>query len=81
MHRYGDKLSSVLDIKYKHPTKFAASATASLLGATAHVEGISKDKKFTYLAGARYKTNQYLLNALETKGKLYACFCRFSIAC
>jgi hypothetical protein len=66
--RYGDKLSSVLDIRYKHPVKFAASATASLLGATAHIEGISKDKRFTYLAGARYKTNQYLLNALETKG-------------
>lgn len=66
--RYGDKLSSVLDIKYKHPTKFAASASASLLGAAAHVEGISKNKKFTYLAGARYKTSQYLLNALETKG-------------
>jgi len=66
--KYGDKLSSVLDIKYKHPTKFAASATASLLGATAHIEGTSKDKKFTYLAGARYKTNQYLLNAMETKG-------------
>ena len=66
--KYGDKLSSVLDIKYKHPSKFAASATASLLGATAHIEGVSKDKKFTYLAGARYKTNQYLLNAMETKG-------------
>ena len=66
--RYGDKLSSVLDIKYKHPTKFAASATASLLGASAHIEGATKNKKFTYLAGARYKTNQYLLNSLETQG-------------
>jgi len=66
--RYGDKLSSVLDIKYKRPTQFAASATASLLGASAHLEGVSKNKKFTYLAGSRYKTNQYLLNALETKG-------------
>ena len=66
--KYGDKLSSVLDIRYKHPTKFAASATASLLGATAHMEGTSKNKRFTYLAGARYKTNQYLLNAMETKG-------------
>ncbi len=66
--RYGDKLSSVLDIKYKQPTKFEASATASLLGASAHVEGISKNRKFTYLAGTRYKTNQYLLNTLDTKG-------------
>ncbi len=75
--KYGDKLSSVLDIKYKHPTKFAASATASLLGATAHVEGTSKDKRFTYLAGARYKTNQYLLNALETQGNYMPVFVDF----
>ncbi|HNW55102.1 MAG TPA: carboxypeptidase-like regulatory domain-containing protein, partial [Bacteroidales bacterium] len=47
--RYGDKLSSVLDIKYKRPTSFAASATASLLGASAHVEGTGLKKKFTYL--------------------------------
>jgi len=72
--RYGDKLSSVLDIKYKRPVKFAASATASLLGATAHVEGATKNNKFTYLAGARYKTNQYLLNALETQGSYMPVF-------
>jgi hypothetical protein len=75
--RYGDKLSSVLDIRYKHPTKFAASATASLLGATAHLEGVSRDKRFTYLAGARYKTNQYLLNAMETKGNYKPVFVDF----
>lgn len=75
--RYGDKLSSVLDIKYKRPSKFAASATASLLGATAHIEGISKNKRFTYLAGSRYKTNQYLLNALETKGSYKPVFIDF----
>lgn len=66
--RYGDKLSSVLDIRYKRPTQFAASVTASFLGATSHVEGISKNKKFTYLVGARYKTNEYLLNSLQTQG-------------
>jgi len=75
--RYGDKLSSVLDIKYKHPTKFAASATASLLGASAHMEGISKNKQFSYLAGARYKTNQYLLNTLDTKGSYKPVFVDF----
>jgi len=75
--RYGDKLSSVLDIKYKHPTTFAASATASLLGASAHVEGVGKNKKFTYLAGARYKTNQYLLNSLEIKGNYMPVFLDF----
>ena len=72
--RYGDKLSSVLDIKYKRPTTFAASATASLLGASAHVEGTGMKNKFTYLAGARYKTNQYLLNSLETKGNYMPVF-------
>jgi len=75
--RYGDKLSSVLDIKYKQPTKFAASAVASLLGASAHVEGATKNQKFTYLAGARYKTNQYLLNALETQGSYMPVFLDF----
>jgi len=75
--RYGDKLSSVLDIKYKRPTQFAASASASLLGASAHAEGVSKNKRFTYLAGARYKTNQYLLNALETKGSYKPVFLDF----
>lgn len=66
--KYGDKMSSVLDIRYKRPQEFAGSASASLLGATAHVEGTSKSHRFTYLAGVRYKSNQYLLNSLETKG-------------
>ncbi len=66
--RYGDKMSSVLDIQYKRPTKFAGSAQASLLGAQAHVEGLSKNTRFTYLAGARYKTTQYILKSLDTKG-------------
>jgi len=66
--RYGDKMSSVLDIQYKKPREFAGSFFASLLGASGHVEGISKNTKFTYLAGARYKSNQYILGAMETKG-------------
>jgi len=72
--RYGDKLSSVLDIRYKKPTRFAASAVASLLGASAHAEGATKNRKFTYLAGVRYKTNQYLLNSLETQGSYMPVF-------
>ncbi|MFZ4548127.1 MAG: carboxypeptidase-like regulatory domain-containing protein, partial [Bacteroidales bacterium] len=75
--RYGDKLSSVLDIRYKRPTKFASSASVSLLGAAAHIEGISNNKRFTYLAGGRYKTNQYLLNSLETKGSYKPVFLDF----
>jgi hypothetical protein len=67
--RYGDKMSSVLDIQYKKPTSQAASFSASLLGATAHFEGISENKKFTHITGIRYKANQYLLKSLDTKGE------------
>jgi hypothetical protein len=66
--KYGDKMSSVLDIKYHQPTEFSASAMASLLGGKAHVEDISKDGKFTYNMGIRYKTFSYLLSTLEEKG-------------
>jgi len=66
--KYGDKMSSVLDLKYKKPNGFAGSAMISLLGASFHVEGVAAKNKFTYLLGVRYKTNQYLLNSLETKG-------------
>lgn len=66
--KYGDKMSSVLDITYKTPTDFAASVTASLLGTSAHVEGVSTNGKFTYLGGIRYKTTEYLLGTLDTDG-------------
>lgn len=72
--RYGDKQSSVLDIRYKRPEKFAASGSASFLGGTAHIEGsyqpgADKYKKFRYLVGARYKTTQYLLGSLDVTGE------------
>jgi hypothetical protein len=67
--QYGDKMSSVLDIKYKQPTQFGASIMASILGAAAHLEGTSRNHRFTHISGLRYKTNQYLLNALETEGE------------
>ncbi|HER08334.1 MAG TPA: TonB-dependent receptor [Bacteroides sp.] len=66
--RYGDKMSSALDITYKKPVQFAGSGSLSLLGASAHVEGSSRTQRFTYLAGYRYKTTSYLLNTLQTKG-------------
>ncbi|MFI5220172.1 MAG: carboxypeptidase-like regulatory domain-containing protein [Bacteroidia bacterium] len=66
---YGDKLSSVLDIKYRKPVKFAGSANMSLLGGGLSLEGITKNKKFTWLTGIRYKSNQYLLKSLDTKGE------------
>jgi len=66
--KYGDKMSSVLDITYRKPDSAAASVQLSLLGAEGHIEGLSRNRKFTYLAGVRYKTNQYVLKSLETKG-------------
>ncbi|MCB0667460.1 MAG: carboxypeptidase-like regulatory domain-containing protein [Saprospiraceae bacterium] len=72
--KYGDKLSSVLDIKYKRPDSTAASVGLSLLGGSAHLEGskrLGKEeyRRFRYLLGARYKTNAYLLGSLDTKGE------------
>ncbi|MES2689755.1 MAG: TonB-dependent receptor plug domain-containing protein, partial [Bacteroidota bacterium] len=64
--RYGDKLSSVLDIKYKEPKKFGASANVSLMGAQAHAEGATKSLRFTYLLSGRYWTNRYVLATLDT---------------
>ena len=72
--RYGDKLSSVLDIKYKRPDSTRASIEGSFLGGGAHLEG-SKQlgkgnfKRLRYLLGARYKTTRYLLGSLETTGE------------
>jgi len=63
--KYGDKLSSVLDIQYKEPEKFAASATASLVGGAAHAEARSANGRVSYLAGVRYKNAQYVFNSLK----------------
>ena len=65
--KYGDKMSSALDITYKRPKRTEASLTASLLGASAYL-GIAS-KKFTWANGVRYKTNRYLLGSLQTKGE------------
>lgn len=67
--RYGDKLSSVLDVKYLRPDTFRASVEASFLGGSAHIETATPDGKFSFLAGARYRTQQYLLNSLNTTGQ------------
>ena len=67
--KYGDKLSSVLDIKYRRPTKFGGAFSASLLGASLELENQSKSGKFYYMFGARQKSNQYLLNTFETDGE------------
>lgn len=66
--QYGDKMASVLDIKYKRPDSLGGSVSASLLGASSHLEMASKNRRFTAIAGIRYKSNKYLLNQLQTKG-------------
>ncbi len=65
--KYGDKLSSVLDITYKNPYQFEVNADASLLGGSLSVENISKDSKFTGIVGLRYRDNSLLVNAKETE--------------
>jgi hypothetical protein len=65
--RYGDKMSSVLDITYKKPKYFEGSASASLLGASAYIG--NSIGKFTQITGIRYKTTRSLLGTLDTKGE------------
>ena len=65
---YGDKMSSVLDIKYRKPYRTGGTAYASLLEQGLHLEGISKNGRFTYLIGARNRTNRNLFASQETKG-------------
>lgn len=72
--KYGDRMSSVLDIRYRRPNSFGASINLSLLGASAHVESASKNNKFTQIHGIRYKTNQYLLGTLDTEGEYRPAF-------
>ena len=70
--RYGDKMSSALNIEYRRPKRFEASATASMLGASAFV-GMS-NKKFSWSNGLRYKTTKYLLGSMDTKGEYQPMF-------
>lgn len=67
--KYGDKLSSVLDITYRRPTKFACNATASFLGGNLQLEGVSPNRLIAWNVGGRYRTNSYLLRTLDTKGE------------
>ena len=57
------------DIKYRQPDSFAATFLASLLGANVHFEDKSKNKRFTYLTGLRFRSNQYLLGTLDVQGE------------
>lgn len=65
--KYGDKMSSVLDITYRNPKKFAAGIEASLLGGSISVEGVSKNQKWSNITGIRYRNNALLVNSQETE--------------
>ena len=66
--RYGDKMSSVLDIQYNKPRKFAGSAYISILEQGFHVEGTDTKNKLTYVFGVRNRSNQNILSKQETQG-------------
>ena len=72
--KYGDKLSSVLDITYRIPKKFGIAAEASFLGGSVAVEAVSKDQKWTGIAGVRYRDNSLLVNSQETQSNFKPTF-------
>ncbi len=65
--KYGDKLSSVLDITYKRPVRFGGSVNLSLLGGSASIETASNDSKFSTISGIRYRDNSLLVNSKQTE--------------
>ncbi|WP_264526355.1 carboxypeptidase-like regulatory domain-containing protein [Flavobacterium sp. N502536] len=65
--KFGDKLSSVLDITYRKPTQFGASLEASLLGGSMSVDAVSKNKKWSAVTGVRYRNNSLLVNSQDTQ--------------
>ena len=66
--KYGDKMSSALDIQYRKPKSFGGSAYIGLLEQGLHLEGVSKNNRFTYLVGVRNRTNKNLFSSQETQG-------------
>lgn len=75
--KYGDKMASVLDIRYKQPQKFGGSFGINFMGGHLHLEGCSKDKKFTYLLGLRQKNSQMVLKGLDKTGQYKPSFTDF----
>ena len=75
--KYGDKLSSVLDITYRRPTKFGASADASFLGDNVSVDAVSKNQKWSAITGARYRNNSLLVKSQETETNFRPSFIDF----
>lgn len=75
--KFGDKLSSVLDITYRKPTKFGAVAQASLLGGSLAVDAVSKNNKWSAISGIRYRDNSLLVNSQETETNFRPTFVDF----
>jgi hypothetical protein len=65
--KYGDKLSSVLDITYRKPIEFGATAEASFLGGSLTLEGVTKNQKWSGIIGGRYRDNSLLVNSQDTE--------------
>lgn len=65
--KFGDKLSSVLDITYRKPSEFGATLEASLLGGSFSVDAVSKNKKWTAITGVRYRNNSLLVKSQDTQ--------------
>ncbi|WP_299526715.1 carboxypeptidase-like regulatory domain-containing protein [Winogradskyella sp.] len=72
--KFGDKLSSVLDITYRNPVSFGIRTDLSLLGGSIAAETVSKNGKFSGIAGVRYRDNSLILNNLETEGNVEPVF-------
>ena len=72
--KFGDKMSSVLDITYRTPKKFGASFEASFLGGSASVDLVSKNKKWSAITGVRYRDNSLLVNSQETQSNFKPTF-------
>ncbi|MBW3519433.1 carboxypeptidase-like regulatory domain-containing protein [Flavobacterium sp. NKUCC04_CG] len=75
--KYGDKLSSVLDITYRNPTIFKAAVEASFLGGSATVDWVSKNQKWNTISGVRYRDNRLLVNSQETETNFSPTFMDF----
>lgn len=65
--KYGDKLSSVLDVKYRKPEKLEAGANLNFMGASLFAGGRSK-RRLSWMLGSRIRSNQYILNSLDVQG-------------
>lgn len=72
--KYGDKISSVLDITYRIPTRYAAAFEASFLGGSLTLEGVSKNQKWANVTGIRYRDNSLLVNSQETSSNFRPTF-------